>query len=358
MSDDEGRFVLNVLVAPLQRNEAGRVVTYLLGTEFLKVTNHSTVSQAVVKVVNDFEICYENVTVFDTDNAAYMKKAFDQVLSGLFPNAIHVTCLAHIVNLVGESFRKPFTDFNSFVRSFSQMFFMAGAQKGRYLSHLQMVMPDIYPGDKKPLNAPDPVQTRWNSWFYAVQYHNVHFPAYKGFIESEMSLCRNPPQSAVALHGALSDDQQFMALQAEIRFVSEMCEAILHALAQFESQKPCTLIAFDRLEELLISCEANALSVDTMDKFHENSTQLSVDRRSQNTEIFRLALEAAADKLHKYVSQSKDGQPAIEFLKAVRILDPARVCVMSHHLKDYCVILGFFQCFARRVFSVCQHISP
>ena len=73
----------------------------------------------------------------------------------------------------------------------------------------------------------------------------------------------------------------------------------------------------------------------------DSCTQMSVDIRSQNNEIYREAYEAAADKIHKYVLQSKDGQPAIKFLKAVRILDPARVCVMSHHLKDYCVIPGF-----------------
>ena len=35
------------------------------------------------------------------------------------------------------------------------------------------------------------------------------------------------------------------------------------------------------------------------------------------------------------------GQPAIKFLKAVRILDPSRVCVVSHSFDEYLVIPGF-----------------
>lgn len=60
---------------------------------------------------HSYEIGFENVVVFDTDNAAYMKKDFGSVRSGLFPNSVHCTCLAHIINLVGESFRIPFCQF-------------------------------------------------------------------------------------------------------------------------------------------------------------------------------------------------------------------------------------------------------
>ena len=84
MSDDEGRFVLNILFAPLTENSDGRVISYLAATEFLPRTNHSTVSQAVIKALQSYEIDFDDVVVFDTDNAAYMKKAYTTVLSALF----------------------------------------------------------------------------------------------------------------------------------------------------------------------------------------------------------------------------------------------------------------------------------
>jgi hypothetical protein len=44
--------------------------------------------------------------------------------------------------------------------------------------------------------------------------------------------------------------------------------------------------------------------------------------------LFSPAFQKAADKLLKHLSLD-GGQPAVNFLKAVRILDPSRVCVLS-----------------------------
>lgn len=40
----EGRCVLNIFIAPLENDESGRIVAYLIGTVFLDQPNHSTVS--------------------------------------------------------------------------------------------------------------------------------------------------------------------------------------------------------------------------------------------------------------------------------------------------------------------------
>ncbi len=50
----------------------------------------------------NYEIPCDNVNGFVSDNAAYMVKAFSN-MKGILPNAVHVTCKAHILNLVGES---------------------------------------------------------------------------------------------------------------------------------------------------------------------------------------------------------------------------------------------------------------
>ena len=109
MRDNEGRYILNTLARPVNiaRNENGLLKSYLLDSCFLKKTNHLTVSQAVVGVLNEYGVIYDNVVIFDTDNAVYMKKAYNDVLKGLYPKAIYYVCLAHIVNLVGVSFRRP-----------------------------------------------------------------------------------------------------------------------------------------------------------------------------------------------------------------------------------------------------------
>lgn len=180
--DAEGRCVLNIMVSPLVKDESGKIRSYLIDTVFLDKCNHSTVANAAVNALNDFGVKPEDVICFDTDNAAYMLKAYKTALKALFPNSIHVTCLAHIMNLVGESFRKPFGEVNTFTRYFSQVFYMAGARKRRYLSFLKT-------SGTTARMAPNPCGTRWNSWYMAAVYHAEHFALYKSFIKEEMEIC-------------------------------------------------------------------------------------------------------------------------------------------------------------------------
>ncbi|CAB1316614.1 unnamed protein product [Coregonus sp. 'balchen'] len=106
---------------------SGRMIAYLAETVFLEQCNHSTVSMAVVKCLQDYNISNDDVIAFDTDKAA---------LQSLFPNSLHITCMAHIMNLIGSAFRKPFDQLNAFMLSFSQVFYQAGACKRRYLTFL------------------------------------------------------------------------------------------------------------------------------------------------------------------------------------------------------------------------------
>ncbi len=67
---------------------------------FLDCVNFSTVSQAVISCLNSNNANFNDVWAFVTDSASYMKKAYKTILHGLFPNANHVTCLAHLLQLV------------------------------------------------------------------------------------------------------------------------------------------------------------------------------------------------------------------------------------------------------------------
>ena len=75
MPDAEGRCAPNILIAPIKKNEDGNIVSFLADTVFLQNCDHSTMSQAVIKVLQDYEIVSDDVIAFDTDNAAYMIKA-------------------------------------------------------------------------------------------------------------------------------------------------------------------------------------------------------------------------------------------------------------------------------------------
>ena len=75
LSDDEGRYVLDVMAVFLDFDELspnGNNVAYLLDTRFLTATNNKTVAEAVVKTVNEYNIDYDHVIVFNSDSVSYI----------------------------------------------------------------------------------------------------------------------------------------------------------------------------------------------------------------------------------------------------------------------------------------------
>ncbi|GFN81269.1 CGG triplet repeat-binding protein 1 [Plakobranchus ocellatus] len=90
------------------------------------------------------------------DNASYiMRKAYTAVFKGLFPNSVHITCLAHIMNLLGEAFKQPFKQVNQFIKNMNAIFRNAGARKFRFLHHLKSVK-----ASQKATMPPNSIGTR------------------------------------------------------------------------------------------------------------------------------------------------------------------------------------------------------
>ena len=128
----------------------------------MDVCNHSTLSQAVIKVVSEVGINFNHVISVVTDNAAYCKKAYRDVLSAVYPNSLHVLCIAHIVNLVSEVYHhhpdfKYTADLISMIKS---SLFKKPGRKSRFLKFL-----GDYIATSEVKLPPVPVSTRWNSWY-------------------------------------------------------------------------------------------------------------------------------------------------------------------------------------------------
>uniref|UniRef100_H3A950 DUF659 domain-containing protein n=1 Tax=Latimeria chalumnae TaxID=7897 RepID=H3A950_LATCH len=324
MPDAEEHCVLNILAAPLVPDTEGKVKSYMLNSVFLDKCNKSTVSIAVTNTLQEFNIQNENTVVFNTDNAAYMVAAYNTALKVSFPNVLHITCMAHIMNLVGESFWKPVKQLNDLMLHFSHMFYMAGSRKRRYLHFMHSKLQGT---GKQATMAPKPVSTRWNSWYRAVQYHQQHFDFYQEFIEQEIMHCgKSAPNSVQSLNTILSDDTGRISLRVQINLVSAKCEIIVNTLDFFQSDTPVTLKAYDRLEELAIHFCCNGAKDMNM------TTKLDIVKTCSS------AYEDAGGKLEKYLSGA---QPGITFLKEIRIFNPARVSLLTSEKAAYSNILNF-----------------
>ncbi|GBB87825.1 hypothetical protein RclHR1_14310002 [Rhizophagus clarus] len=111
--------------------------TKLAKTEFLSNVNASSISQFVMNTIHFYNISYENIIFFISDNASYMKLAYSN-LSPFLPNLKHNCCLAHILNLIGEAwvnFQK-FELVDKLIMNFKSIFTYNSQKKIRWKEHL------------------------------------------------------------------------------------------------------------------------------------------------------------------------------------------------------------------------------
>lgn len=74
-------------------------------TEFHTSMNSVTIAQLVGRTVAYSIAAFNEVTTLASANATYMNKWITDKLRELLPNAVHDTCCAHIITMVGEEFR-------------------------------------------------------------------------------------------------------------------------------------------------------------------------------------------------------------------------------------------------------------
>jgi hypothetical protein len=169
-----GRAAINILFSFY--NE-----TKLVKTEHLTTVNSTTIAQLVVKTLQFYNIPFENIILFISDNASYMIKAFN-ILSPLICQMRHNRCLAHILNLVGETWveYKNFRLLDEVVMHIKVSFTQNNSRKRRWVSFLNSQnsnLPSTLP--------PFPVKTRWNSWFNFIFWINKYISQLKIFFLNE-----------------------------------------------------------------------------------------------------------------------------------------------------------------------------
>ena len=106
----------------------------------LNHVNATTVTQTITQTRTKHNVDLNKVTAFLTDNASYMTKAID-FLCSLLPNCVHMTCNAHILSLVCETWRKNFPTVDRLVACFKSIFVHCASRQQRYKEHLSANLP-------------------------------------------------------------------------------------------------------------------------------------------------------------------------------------------------------------------------
>lgn len=157
-TDKQGRYIAHLIVGTLSENESS--CSFLLSCKQLEEVNNATVS----RFVNDsIRLLWPHgneskVLLLLTDAAAYMIKA-GKNLKVFYPNLIHITCLAHGLNLIAEKVRTSFPVANSFISCVKKIFIKAPLRVQRYKQILNKELP------------PEPIITRWGTWLKAASFY-------------------------------------------------------------------------------------------------------------------------------------------------------------------------------------------
>lgn len=149
--DVVGRQVASVIVGTLLIEGPGK--QFLLTTEVLEKTNHSTIARLFTESLKllgpDFNP--DNILLFLSDGVAYMLKA-GRTLTSLYPKMIHVTCLAHGLHRVAETVRSLYQDVDSLISNGKKIFRKCPSRVVDF--HREA------PGIPLP---PRPIPTRWGN---------------------------------------------------------------------------------------------------------------------------------------------------------------------------------------------------
>jgi hypothetical protein len=109
----------------------------------------------------------EKVLLLLSDAAPYMIKA-GKTLNVFFPNMIHVTCLAHMLQRIAEKVRELFPNVNTLVNNLKKVFLKA--------PHRVEVYKDVLPNVALP---PESILTRRGTWIETATFCADNFEQLK-----------------------------------------------------------------------------------------------------------------------------------------------------------------------------------
>ncbi len=275
--------------------------------------------KAVISFLNSNNANFNDVWAFVTDSASYMKKANNTILHGLFPNANHVTCLAHLLQLV--QFPDTFEELNRMCALVKRVF--CQSPKRRLELRAFMMQQGL-----SPLMPVFAVQTRWGSWIKAVRYLAGNIDVLQGFIPT-----LPPTSKAVRDLGVLLEENGKL-LKVQATFIVEHSSDILATLTKLEETSiPTAASIFSQLEDLSMLFEygRTAEAEDWRPKTREQLNELNEDERYTCSELFKEAMAECFTKLQSVMEK----HPCTELFKVLPIFDPAKVSGLKPDIKKY-----------------------
>ncbi|CAG2057325.1 unnamed protein product [Timema podura] len=164
-TDRKGQCVFVILLKTLRADSKQSL--FVGAVKVLQNASATECSRALVDTITKYEIPYENVVCVVTDGARYMTKCVTSLKVLLCDDFLHIQCWDHKLNLVQNYWSVELPELNECVAKAKAAFLNTRKRKHNYLAFLNE---KYSKGEKSAKLFPNPVLTRWNSWFCSVVY--------------------------------------------------------------------------------------------------------------------------------------------------------------------------------------------
>lgn len=101
-TDKGGRYVFAVLVKTVEA--VSEQLLFVASVKVLETANSTDCARAILNVLQEYNIKYENVKAIVSDSARYMNKCINSLKTIIGDDLSHVQCWAHKLNLVANIF--------------------------------------------------------------------------------------------------------------------------------------------------------------------------------------------------------------------------------------------------------------
>ncbi|XP_063244419.1 uncharacterized protein LOC134543361 [Bacillus rossius redtenbacheri] len=222
-TDKVGRCIFVVLIRVLRCSSVP--LMYVGGVKELTAATGSECSRAILSIVAELGIKFENVVGVITDSAKYMTTCVTSLKCVFSDGMVHVQCWAHKLNIIASLWSANLTELNMCVANAKHAFVNARKRKHRYMSFLK----DKYPEDEtKHVLFPLPIMTRWTSWYKSANYVGEHVDDLVEFLSAE-----EEGSSAIVHFKNLSQDD-VAVIKCSSVFLIEHCIKTIDSIVLLE----------------------------------------------------------------------------------------------------------------------------
>ena len=185
-----------------------------------------------------------------------MLKAGRQLQETLYPDMIHITCVAHVMNRVAEFVRDSHPKTDKLVAALKKILLKGPRRKRKYTKKPQLPLP------------PQAVITRWVTWLEAVFYYPKNFETV-----AEHALNLNDDTIAISTAKLLLEDPE---IKGELAFIASNFKYLADCVTKLEGS-----LSLGVVFEILNDVDVSFTGLHTLEKFQ------SALKRNPGLEVFR-----------------------------------------------------------------------